>query len=231
MAQPPVRDRILEAALALFSKKGFTPTTTREIARLADVNEVTIFRHFGSKKGLLRELLANLWEEKKPKLWSAREVQSDATYPDIMLTLASNLVDLLEESRSTFSLMLKDALAHPEVGQLAGRFPALLRQELAAFLEEQHKLGRVQTLDFELAAQGFMGMLFSSVVVARLMGVPLPFEKHEMIRGFTDIFVRGTARDLSTEEKDDGDKRNMTPGPLRGSSVRGSPVEGSMHPD
>lgn len=45
-------ERIVDAAVQLFSRQGFNGTSTREIARLADVNEVTVFRYFARKKDL-----------------------------------------------------------------------------------------------------------------------------------------------------------------------------------
>jgi AcrR family transcriptional regulator len=47
------RQRLIQAALQLFVAQGITETTTRQIAELADVNEVTLFRQFGNKQGLL----------------------------------------------------------------------------------------------------------------------------------------------------------------------------------
>ncbi|MBE9227887.1 TetR family transcriptional regulator [Phormidium sp. LEGE 05292] len=47
------RQRLVHAALELFAVQGVTDTTTKQIAELADVNEVTIFRQFGNKHGLL----------------------------------------------------------------------------------------------------------------------------------------------------------------------------------
>lgn len=47
------RQRLIRAALQLFTAQGITETTTRQIAELADVNEVTLFRQFGNKQGLL----------------------------------------------------------------------------------------------------------------------------------------------------------------------------------
>lgn len=47
------RQRLIQAALQLFAAQGITETKTRQIAELAEVNEVTLFRHFGSKHGLL----------------------------------------------------------------------------------------------------------------------------------------------------------------------------------
>ncbi|KGF71758.1 TetR family transcriptional regulator [Neosynechococcus sphagnicola sy1] len=49
----PTRQRLIQAALELFASQGVTETTTKQIAELADVNEVTLFRHFGNKHGLL----------------------------------------------------------------------------------------------------------------------------------------------------------------------------------
>lgn len=49
----PTRQRLIGAALELFASQGVTETTTKQIAELAQVNEVTLFRHFGSKHGLL----------------------------------------------------------------------------------------------------------------------------------------------------------------------------------
>jgi AcrR family transcriptional regulator len=40
------KKRILAAAELVFSRDGFQGATTREIARQAGVNEVTLFRHF-----------------------------------------------------------------------------------------------------------------------------------------------------------------------------------------
>jgi AcrR family transcriptional regulator len=51
------RNRILDAAEHVFSRDGFQGATTREIAREAGVNEVTIFRHFHSREELLDSTL------------------------------------------------------------------------------------------------------------------------------------------------------------------------------
>ena len=45
--------QILTAALDVIMQKGYAGATTREIAAAAGINEVTLFRRFGSKKKLL----------------------------------------------------------------------------------------------------------------------------------------------------------------------------------
>ncbi|OLC06660.1 MAG: hypothetical protein AUH42_05210 [Gemmatimonadetes bacterium 13_1_40CM_70_11] len=50
------RQRLVHAALELFTARGYETTTTAEIARKAGVAEGTIYRHFQSKQHLLNEL-------------------------------------------------------------------------------------------------------------------------------------------------------------------------------
>lgn len=52
-----IRDRILDAAARVYAESGFRGATTRRIADEAHVNEITIFRQFGSKAALIDEVL------------------------------------------------------------------------------------------------------------------------------------------------------------------------------
>jgi AcrR family transcriptional regulator len=52
-----VREQLLDAAVTVFAAAGFKGATTRRIAQVAGVNEVTLFRHFGSKEGLIMEAI------------------------------------------------------------------------------------------------------------------------------------------------------------------------------
>jgi AcrR family transcriptional regulator len=58
MQGPPIktstRERILDAFRRLVVERGLDATTTREVARAAGVNEVTIFRQFKDKANLAR---------------------------------------------------------------------------------------------------------------------------------------------------------------------------------
>jgi AcrR family transcriptional regulator len=47
------RDRLIKGAIAVLATEGITGATTREIALVAGVSEVTLFRHFQNKEQLL----------------------------------------------------------------------------------------------------------------------------------------------------------------------------------
>ncbi|MGI6153171.1 MAG: TetR/AcrR family transcriptional regulator [Christensenellaceae bacterium] len=54
--QNDAKTRIEQAAITLLTQQGYSNTTTLRIAQLADVNEVTVFRIFGTKKALLHHV-------------------------------------------------------------------------------------------------------------------------------------------------------------------------------
>ena len=49
--------QIIEAAKELFASRGYKAVTTKEIAQVSRVNEVTIFRQFGNKEKLFEQVL------------------------------------------------------------------------------------------------------------------------------------------------------------------------------
>ena len=57
MSAPDRQQQLLEAALNVFSRKGFKGATTREIAAAAGVTEAIIFQHFPSKEALYSAVL------------------------------------------------------------------------------------------------------------------------------------------------------------------------------
>ena len=63
------RQQLIDVALRLFSKKGFSGTTTKEIARAAGVNQTILFRHFPSKDDLYAAILANKALRSRTEVW------------------------------------------------------------------------------------------------------------------------------------------------------------------
>ena len=59
-AEAKAGEAILAAAAELIGERGYNATTTRAIAERAGVNEVTLFRHFKNKQGILAAL-AETW--------------------------------------------------------------------------------------------------------------------------------------------------------------------------
>ncbi len=57
--RPPARQLLLSAAARVFARDGLEGATTRAISSEAGVNEVTLFRHFGTKEHLLEAVVGS----------------------------------------------------------------------------------------------------------------------------------------------------------------------------
>src|ERR1017187_10623450 len=67
------REKILAAALAEFSAKGFAGARVDAIAGRARINKRMLYHYFGDKKGLFREVLRRKLAERSAWLASAPE--------------------------------------------------------------------------------------------------------------------------------------------------------------
>jgi AcrR family transcriptional regulator len=101
-----VPGRIARAAVSLFSRQGYHGTSTREIARLADVSEVTVFRHFECKEDIFLSALQFTFGNVKRRL-DLFGHESANSAPEAMLPqILSVLVDI-----ATFSPELTKLVA------------------------------------------------------------------------------------------------------------------------
>ena len=57
---PNVRERLVEAAIELFTKRGYAATSVREIVEGAGVSKPVLYYHFGNKEGLYLEITRRL---------------------------------------------------------------------------------------------------------------------------------------------------------------------------
>ena len=70
------RQRLIRAALELFTTKGYHDTTTAQIAKKAGIAEGTIYRHFASKQQLVNELY------RAAQRWASKVVQETSRAPE-----------------------------------------------------------------------------------------------------------------------------------------------------
>src|ERR1700730_18277294 len=86
-------NRIVEAAVQLFSRQGFAASSTHEIARLDGVSEVTVFRHFPRK----RDLFWAATESRLRRLRISRELRNRLESDENPRTALPGIIELLVE--------------------------------------------------------------------------------------------------------------------------------------
>ncbi len=100
--------KIMKAAKILFEKNGYSKTKTKEIADSANVNEVTIFRIFGKKRNLFREVFKHYYylpkvEELESLLLLESKEFLTSLAESVYSVLIMNKMILLHEIRNEFT--------------------------------------------------------------------------------------------------------------------------------
>lgn len=128
----PSRKRILEAARAEFSEKGFDGARVDSIAQRADVNKALIYYYFKSKDELLQELLRCFLQERQD---SRAEISQEPTQ-DLPSRIAKRDVDLLFEKRDILRIALMEDLKAAGGG---GATPGILLKHWLEGFEESRR--------------------------------------------------------------------------------------------
>lgn len=117
------KDRIIAAALKLFSQKGFHGTTTKEIANECGVAEGLIFYHFGDKRKLLLHIVKNFSFAIQAQ--KADEYLSGRTLEEALVQYGLEYLRFLKKHIDYLMLiwspeMIQDEAVSQEVFQLIG---------------------------------------------------------------------------------------------------------------
>lgn len=182
------RRRILQAASQEFSSRGFSGATTQSIASRAGVNELTLFRHFQSKKNLFLEVIAHY--SAMPDIQNTLKQHLSGDLRQDMLLIASRTYQILQERSRHIITTLHEAQLFPEVRQVSAQMQWQQTAMLADYLDRQMQRGALRKLEPQLAAQAFMGMLFSYAIQQSLSDTALDESEH-VITSFVDIFLSG----------------------------------------
>lgn len=188
------RDAILDAALSLFSTKGFASSTTREIAARAGVAEVTLFRHFSSKENLFEELLMS--RSFVTGLDRLVEELDDRPYRDALEILCRRLMNALVTYRDWIVMLHGEIRRFPDLlVPRYHRFLDTLFGELSRFFASRQARGELRAgFDPDMAARALHGMVFCLFNVEELLlrKVYRPVDQESAMRAFVDLLYEGT---------------------------------------
>jgi AcrR family transcriptional regulator len=170
----PASERLLEAATRIFARDGLSGATTREIARAAGVNEVTLFRHFHTKENLVSAVAERMCgsvsgEQFRPSPLSDRSVEwleSLQGVSAILAGFAKVYYGLLSEHLPLIRTFIGEIHRHhsQEECVIKSIFHPH-RQQFMEQLQAAQDHGRIRKdVNLVLAADQLSGMIFTSVL-------------------------------------------------------------------
>ena len=191
----PTRERILQAGLRTFSKEGFLGATTKEIAREADIAEVTLFRHFPSKERLFEEVIST--QMFLPTLKGLLPEVSAMPFEEALSVIARRFLETLNLRKDIVKIMHTEMHRYPEkIHKIYHAFVDEVRETLASYFREQQRKGVLREFDAALGARAFFGMFLSYFNAEEfLLGKRYRVADAEVtIRHFVSIFAKGTMK-------------------------------------
>ena len=195
------RARLINAALELFSSQGVTETTTRQIAELARVNEVTLFRQFGSKQGLLLAVIEDSAVFTHLAEALREQVNQTSHLDEALRNYASARIQALEQIPELLRSVVGEAGQYTlESRQALGRGITLANRDVARYLST---VIEGEQLDSRLPAEKLSSLL--NVMLFGYLVIELTCEFHELwdsredfLESLVEVFLHGA---VSTQRK------------------------------
>ncbi len=153
--------RILEAALTVFARLGYSGTTMDAVAAEAGLSKPTLYQYFPSKEALFaammvgkRDQMLDVFDHPSPQgmvhdLWVFAWDYADQVMRPDMLSLAR--------------LIIGEVQRFPEIGQAyQASGPDRVLRGIMDYLTAQRNAGRLDFEDAELAAEDLWGLILSA---------------------------------------------------------------------
>lgn len=175
---PPAdrRQEILEAALRVFSHKGYAAATNTDIAREAGVTAAALYYYFPSKADLFKAALTERTALMGPMLREVKE-QVGQLPPDVVLPVViDTMAGFLSEARTQalMSVLLAEAPRNPELVEMwHSQFVAPAAAVVFGYVEAQVQMGRIKPIDPRNLFLTIGGPLLSAVVIRDIIKIPV----------------------------------------------------------
>ena len=181
------RTAILNAAVPVFSQHGFRGSTTRRIADAAAVNEVTIFRYFGSKEALLQEAINASDARSNLKALPAEPVDPASELSD----WATAVVDHLKARRGVIRKCMGELEERPELTARAADFPTRATRELCDYFNRLKELSFTkEEFDPTVASSMFIASLFHDAMGREMMPEIFPKPEETAPASYAQMVLR-----------------------------------------
>ena len=154
------RQQILDAAIHLFARKGFSASGVREIARKANTNIAMISYYFGSKRGILEAALDTFFQGYLEV--AVRALEGDDPPEQKLRRFIRSIIFFLRNNTDLVRIALTELpFDIPQIADFKAervrRIALLLQQKLLPAIEQRLQ----RPIHIEVVGPAFVGMLVS----------------------------------------------------------------------
>lgn len=172
MARPLTKKSdVVDAALALFMRKGIKATTTRDIALRAGISEGTIYRHFESKD----DLAESIFEENLNYFWKfLKGYLKNSKSPEGMLAaFVDGFFEFSRREQRRYGFIIA---AHQTELKKLSREKMKPKQMLMKILRLGQTQGIFRKIDLNLASAMVMGTIMQTIFYLKNGRIPVNYD-------------------------------------------------------
>lgn len=193
------KKRIIEAALEIVGEKGHSASTTREIAEEAGVSEATLFKYFGSKDELLKEIVLQTMDnfynyaiaEALPQILNDSQGHS----VEFLLTeFATERMTFLQKHSKAFRVIFQEMMINESVFKMFREKIWVKMQEITDFIFDQgKKSGELRQIDNYFLRKTFISTIIFAGIFENILQLDQdqPYNLKEQVSMILDILFNG----------------------------------------
>lgn len=186
---------VLTACLALFSRKGFDATSTKDIAQLAHVSEGTVYKKYRSKQGLLDALLAPLATVVVPRLakeFMGEVVRNDSTdFRAFLAFIVHDRMTFALSNRQLIRIVISRVLSNPQLlTTVLSQFSDAITETIEPILKRYQQAGQLVDWPATKIMRTIASTVFGTVMPSILLDaatVDIDFATDEVV----DFLAKG----------------------------------------
>jgi AcrR family transcriptional regulator len=187
------RQKLLAAAARIYGESGFRGATTRRIADEAGVNEVTLFRLFGSKSALLAEAL----RAHAPRAVDPIALPDEPDDPERELSAwCQTQLTHLRGARSMIRKAMGEIEEHPEMAPCMSEGTTCAFHELREYARKLKRQGAsITDREVHTAAAMLISVLFADAMGREMMPALYPQPESDAAALYARLFLRAVGCD------------------------------------
>ncbi|MFP5271259.1 TetR family transcriptional regulator [Coleofasciculus sp.] len=217
------RARLIQAALELFTVQGVTETTTRQIAELAQVNEVTLFRHFGNKQGLLLAVIEDSGVFTRLGESLRSQVDQTTTFEQALTNYGRDRLQVLTQMPELLRSVVGESGKYTvEHRQALGEGVTQANLDFADYLTTVIQRDRLHLrLSAEKLASLVNGMLFGYLVIELTSEFHRLWQNQEdFLQSLVELILHGAFADAEPERQGEGEGEGEPESGSKGETLR-----------
>jgi AcrR family transcriptional regulator len=192
--------RILDAAAAVFARKGYHQATIRDIAELADVADGTIYNYYANKRHLFLAMTRHVVSDSATDALIAHQAAGDREF---LTALLGERFRFIERNSDFVRAMLAEVWTDEEFRrQYLDQVIAPLLHLLEGYLQARIDAGTMRPVNTGVVIRAMVGSFLMFLLLSQPGhgGLALPVSSEEVVDELVDFFLVG----LQTQSAGEG---------------------------